>query len=200
MGRFDELASTWDEKPSRVENAKAIGKAIVENVPLNESWNVLDFGAGTGLLTFYIQPYVGRIDAVDNSTGMLEKLKEKAEKAGIKTINPTLKDLETDDLGEEIYDLAMSSMTLHHIKEIEDFLKRLYKAVKNGGYIAVADLVEEDGTFHSDNEGVHHFGFSVDKLKCLIENAGFKDVKIAIVNTIKKNNKEYPVFLLIAKK
>ncbi len=200
MGRFDELASTWDEKPSRVENAKAIGKAIVENVPLNESWNVLDFGAGTGLLTFYIQPYVGSIDAVDNSTGMLEKLKEKAEKAGIKTINPTLKDLETDDLGEEIYDLAMSSMTLHHIKEIEDFLKRLYKAVKNSGYIAVADLVEEDGTFHSDNEGVHHFGFSVDKLKGLIENAGFKDVKITIVNTIKKNNKEYPVFLLIAKK
>ncbi len=200
MGRFDELAVTWDEKPSRVENAKKIGQAIVENIPLDKSWKVLDFGAGTGLLTFYIQPYVGEIDAVDNSKGMLEKLKEKAEKAGVKNINPVLKDVEREDLGTEVYDLAISSMTLHHIEDVKSFFKKLYKALKSDRYIAIADLEKEDGTFHSDNEGVHHFGFSLEELKKLVEEVGFKDVKVMIVNTIKKNDKAYPVFLLIGKK
>ncbi|RMA97866.1 class I SAM-dependent DNA methyltransferase [Hydrogenothermus marinus] len=200
MSRFDELAKQWDEKPLRVENAKKIGQAILDNIPVSTDWNVMDFGAGTGLLTFYIQPFVKNIDAIDNSTGMLEVLKEKAEKANVKNINPVLKDLEKDDLGENKYELIISSMTLHHIKDIESFLKKLYKALKKDGYIAIADLEEEDGTFHSDNEGVHHFGFNKENLKKILEKVGFKDINILTVNFINKNGKDYPVFLAIARK
>ncbi|RUM49405.1 MAG: methyltransferase [Hydrogenothermus sp.] len=200
MNRFDELAKIWDEAPYRVENTKKIGQAIVENVPLSKNWKVLDFGVGTGLLTFYIQPYVKAIDAVDNSQGMLEKLKEKAESANVLTINPILKDLEKDDLGENEYDAIISSMTLHHIKDITSFLKKLYKTLKKGGYLAIADLEKEDGDFHSDNDGVYHFGFSKEELENYFKEAGFENFKFLIVNKIEKNNKEYPVFLAIGKK
>lgn len=200
MSRFDELAKQWDEKPLRVENAKKIGQAILDNISVSTDWNVMDFGAGTGLLTFYIQPFVKNIDAIDNSTGMLEVLKEKAEKANVKNINPVLKDLEKDDLGENKYELIISNMTLHHIKDIESFLKKLYKALKKDGYIATADLEEEDGTFHSDNEGVHHFGFNKEDLEKILEKIGFKDINILTVNVINKNGKDYPVFLAIARK
>ncbi len=159
MSRFDQLALEWDKEQKRVENARKIGEAIVSSVPLSEDMNVMDFGAGTGLLTLYIQPYVKHIDAVDNSEGMLSVLKEKIEKAGIENITPVKKDLEKEDFGEEKYDLIVSSMTMHHIKNLENFLKKLYRVLKKGGYIAVADLEKEDGTFHSDNEGVYHFGF-----------------------------------------
>ncbi len=200
MSRFDELAKIWDEASYRVENAKKIGQAIVENIPLKENWEILDFGAGTGLLTFYIQPYVKAIDAVDNSKGMLEKLEEKAKNAGVSNINPVFKDLEKDDLGENKYDAIISSMTLHHIKDVVSFLKKLNKALKDGGYIAIADLEKEEGDFHSDNEGVYHFGFSKEELENYFKEAGFKDFKFMIVNKIYKNNKEYPVFLAVGKK
>ncbi len=200
MSRFDQLAREWDEKPERVENAKKIGKAILENIPVSKAWNTMDFGAGTGLLTFYIQPHVKHIDAIDNSKGMLEVLTEKIQKAKVNNITPLLKDLEKDDLGENKYDLIISSMTLHHIKDIEPFLKKLYQSLKQNGYIAIADLEEEEGTFHSDNEGVYHFGFNKEKIKSTFENIGFKDVKVFTVNKIIKESKEYPVFLLVARK
>ncbi len=200
MSKFDQLAKEWDEKPLRVENAKKIGQAIIDNIPLSKDWVVMDFGAGTGLLTFYIQPFVKQIDAVDNSQGMLDVLKEKAEKADVNNINPVLKDLEKDNLGENKYDLIISSMTLHHIKDVEKFLEKLYKALKESGYIAIADLEEEEGTFHSDNEGVHHFGFDKEKVKELYERAGFKDIDVFTVNVINKEGKDYPVFLAIGRK
>ncbi|EDP74046.1 methyltransferase domain-containing protein [Hydrogenivirga sp. 128-5-R1-1] len=200
MSKFDQLAKEWDEKPLRVENAKKIGQAIIDNILLSKDWIVMDFGAGTGLLTFYIQPFVKQIDAVDNSQGMLDVLKEKAEKANVDNINPILKDLEKNHLGEDKYDLIVSSMTLHHIKNVEKFLKKLYKALKKGGYVAIADLEEEEGTFHSDNEGVHHFGFDKEKVKELYERAGFKDIDVFTVNVINKEGKDYPVFLAIGRK
>ncbi len=200
MSRFDQLAKQWDEKPLRVENARKIGQAILDNVPVDKTWTVMDFGAGTGLLTFYIQPYVKQIDAIDNSKGMLQVLTEKAKKAKATNINPVLKDLEKDDLGEDRYDLIISSMTLHHIKDIQQFFKKLYKTLKEDGYLAIADLEEEDGSFHSDNEGVYHFGFNKEKIKEHLEKAGFKEIKIFTVNTINKEGRDYPVFLAISKK
>lgn len=200
MSMFDELAKNWDEKPLRVENARRIGQGIIDNIPVDKNWRVLDFGTGTGLLTFYIQPYVKEIDAIDNSKGMLEVLQEKARKVGVSNINPVFKDLEKDELGDEEYDLVVSSMTLHHIEDVESLLWKLKKSLKEGGYIAIADLEEEEGDFHSDNEGVYHFGFSKEKMKEYYEKIGFKDIKIFTVNIINKNNKEYPVFLAIGRK
>ena len=200
MNRFGELAKIWDEAPYRVENTKKIGQAIVKNVPLSKNWKVLDLGAGTGLLTFYIQPYVKAIDAIDNSQGMLEKLKEKAESANILTINPILKGLEKDNLGENEYDAIISSKALHHMKDITSFLRKLYKTLKKGAYLAIADLEKEDGDFHSDNDRVYYFGFSKEELENYFKEAGLENFKFLIVNKIEKNNKEYPIFLAIGKK
>ncbi|TCK02931.1 ubiquinone/menaquinone biosynthesis C-methylase UbiE [Phorcysia thermohydrogeniphila] len=200
MSVFDELAKNWDEKPLRVENARRIGQGIIDNIPVDKNWKVMDFGAGTGLLTFYIQPYVKEIDAIDNSKGMLEVLQEKVRKAGVSNINPVFKDLEKDELGSEEYDLVVSSMTLHHIKDVESLLRKLKKSLKEGGYIAIADLEEEEGDFHSDNKGVYHFGFSKEKMRGYFEKLGFKDIRLFTVNIINKNNKEYPVFLAIGRK
>jgi len=161
---------------------------------------VMDFGAGTGLLTLYIQPYVEKIYAIDNSEGMLSVLKEKIENAGIDNIIPVLKDLEKDEFEENFYDLVISSMTLHHIRNIETFLKKIYGALKRGGYVAVADLEKEDGTFHDDNTGVYHHGFDKDYIERVFKEIGFKEVNVKTVNKIEKNGREYGVFLIAGRK
>ena len=77
MNRFDMAALTWDEKPVRVNIAKNIAEKIKELVPLNQNMKVLDFGCGTGLLSFFLQPYVGEITGIDTSKGMIEVFDKK---------------------------------------------------------------------------------------------------------------------------
>ena len=91
-------------------------------------------------------------------------------------------------------------MTLHHVEDLEAFFASIYKNIKENGFIAIADLEAEDGTFHSDNEGVHHFGFQEEELRKIVEKSGFKNVLIENINTIKKPHRNFRVFLLTANK
>ena len=40
-------------------------------------------------------------------------------------------------------------MAMHHVEDTAHFLKTLYDHLNPGGFIAVADLDKEDGSFHS---------------------------------------------------
>lgn len=50
----------------RVQNAKEIATVILSNSEIKSSASVMDFGAGTGLLSYFIAPFVSKITAVDN--------------------------------------------------------------------------------------------------------------------------------------
>ncbi|MEZ7974877.1 MAG: class I SAM-dependent methyltransferase [SAR324 cluster bacterium] len=56
-----------------------IGSAILEHVSLHDQMRVMDFGAGTGLITSQVAPLVKKIVAVDISETMLNKLFSKPE-------------------------------------------------------------------------------------------------------------------------
>jgi len=200
MGKnvFDEAARTWDEKPSRVENAKKVGSAILNSLPVSKEWRALEIGAGTGLLTLYLQPHVGRVTAVDSSKGMIEVLKEKVERLGVKNVEPLLMDAEKE-LPKGKFNLIVLHMTLHHVKDVAGLFKRLKELLAPGGFIAVGDLVKEDGTFHSDNTGVYHFGFSREELFNYFREAGLEPYLFKEAHAIEKNGRAYPIFLAAAK-
>jgi len=200
MGKnvFDEAARTWDEKPSRVENAQKVGGAILKFLPICKEWRALEIGAGTGLLTFCLQPHLKEIVAVDSSKGMVGVLKEKVEKLRVKNIKPLLMDAERE-LPKGRFNLIVLHMTLHHVKDVAGLFKRLKGLLATGGFIAVGDLVKEDGTFHSDNTGVYHFGFSREELFNYFKEAGLEPYLFEEVHAIEKNGRTYPIFLAAAK-
>ena len=101
---------------------------------------------------------------------------------------------------EETFDGVVSSMTLHHIENLELFFETMYKNLNVGGFIAIADLELEDGSFHSDNTGVFHFGFEKEALCKIVEHSNFKNIKFENINTINKPQRDYGVFLLSASK
>ncbi|MFW5841541.1 MAG: class I SAM-dependent methyltransferase, partial [Planctomycetota bacterium] len=73
-----------------------------------------------------------------------------------------------------------------------------------GGWLAVADLVAEDGSFHADQVVPHH-GFDPELLVGLLAEAGMKNVSARIVHEIVKPGGEglpraYPVFLITGQK
>ncbi len=199
MSLFDEAAKTWDLKPHRVETARKVGEAILSSVPVSKSWVALDFGAGTGLLTFYLSPYLSRIYALDNSKGMVEVLKEKVEKLRAENVEPVFGSY-GEFYPEEPLDLIISSMSIHHVKKVDELFKWFSSILKEGGYVAVADLVKEDGTFHRDNTGVFHFGFDREEFDSYMTSAGIEPVEFKVVHSIERNGREYPIFLSVGRK
>lgn len=198
VDHFAHKSKTWDMNSKRVQNAKGIADLIVKNIKLDKSMELMDFGAGTGLLSYFIAPFVSKIVAVDNSPSMLKEFHSKCDEFQCET-EVIEKDLSTDSLDRK-FDGVISSMTIHHLEDIPALLSKLYTMLNEGGFIALADLDSEDGSFHSDNTGVFHYGFDSAELAEHAQNAGFKNVNFSLASTINKPHREFTVFLMTASK
>ena len=198
MSRFDAAAADWDKGDLRQRIAAETAETIIKNVALTDEMDLLDFGAGTGLLTYRLAPSVRSVTAVDTSPKMLEVLQSKSTPHHL--IKTVCGDITQVPLSES-FDGIISSMAMHHVENTGAFLKTLYDHLRPGGFIAIADLDKEDGTFHSHgNEGVYHFGFEREALKAAAEQNGFTDVRFDTALTIEKPGGSYPIFLLSAYK
>jgi SAM-dependent methyltransferase len=113
MTEFDERASTWDQNPVRIERAVAVARAIRARIPLSPAARALEYGCGTGLLSFALQQGgpLGPITLADNSDGMLSVLSEKILAARLSHMHPLKLDLSSDPLPAQRFDLVFSLLT-----------------------------------------------------------------------------------------
>jgi ubiquinone/menaquinone biosynthesis C-methylase UbiE len=203
MTNFDERARDWDSDPKKVERARAVADAIRKAIPLTREMKALEYGCGTGLLSFALQSDLGQITLADTSQGMLDVLSEKIASADVKNMHPRRLNLASDPLPVERYDLTYSLMTLHHIDGTEDILRKFHSLLEPNGFLLVADLDQEDGSFHTDGTTDVHLGFDRDELQKLVEDAGFENVSFSTAYEIKKTigneEKTFPVFLMTAR-
>ncbi len=216
MNEFDQKAAQWDAKPVRVERAQAVADGIEAAVPLSPHWTALEYGCGTGLLSFALQPYLGHITLADSSSGMLDVLREKIAAGGTQNtcaapnrlrhsagMTPLTLDLMIDPLPSERYQLIYTLMTLHHIPDTDRMLRAFYDLLDTLGYLCVADLDKEDGTFHED-EFHGHLGFEREELGAQARRAGFQSIKFStvfhMIKDVQDVRKDYPLFLMVAHK
>ena len=195
---FNEKAKEWDQNDMVLQLSKGTSSAILENINFNDQMQVMDFGAGTGLITAQVAPHVGSITAVDISQSMLDKLEEKTSlQDKVKTV---CQDITKQPLDQK-FDVIMSAMAMHHVEDTALLMQRFSEHLKPGAKIALADLDSEDGDFHpAEIEGVYHDGFDRDALQSILEKNNFKDIKFVTAHTVNKEVKSYPVFLVIATK
>ncbi|MFZ5809791.1 MAG: class I SAM-dependent methyltransferase [Chloroflexota bacterium] len=200
---FDEKARNWDAEPERHERAAAVAEGIRRRIKLQGSMRALEYGCGTGLLSFALQNDVGHITLADNSPGMLEVLKEKIASAGVQHMQPKYLDLQKDPLPVERYDVIYTLLTLHHILDCQPIFHAFYHLLTPRGYLCVADLDKEDGTFHVDAFDGHH-GFERKVLEGWVQKAGFVEVQFETIFQLKRmregREKHYPMFLMIARR
>ncbi len=202
---FNQVASTWDENPGRVKLANDVGQSMLNNLTFNPGMNVLDFGCGTGLVTLKIQSFVKSVMALDTSQGMLDILRLKIEKTGIKNVKLTLLDLEKGEKIQGRYHSIVSSMALHHVPDTAALLSKFHSLLEPGGVLALADLDPEGGLFHEDNTGVFHQGFDRGALARLYVQSGFEKVQDWTAAKVEKKTpqgekREFTVFLLAGTK
>ncbi len=195
---FNEKAKDWDVNEMVLQLSKATSSAILKNIELNDQMQVLDFGAGTGLIISHIFSQVRNIVAVDVSQAMLDQLVSKPEFQG--KVEAVCQDITRKPLKQK-FDLIMSAMAMHHVEDTNLLIKTFAEHLKTNAKVALADLDFEDGTFHpADTKGVYHAGFERDNLKSILEKNGFKDIKFVTAHTVSKESKNYPVFLVTATK
>lgn len=202
---FDKAAAGWDQKQLRLELASKIAAAISTTLPLHKKMRGLEYGCGTGLVGLALAPKLATLTAADTSNGMLEVLARKIKDEKIANVTPLRLDLSQESLADR-FDLIFCAMTLHHIRETDQLLARFCDLLADGGYLAVADLQEEDGSFHdADADGIMHHGFNPADLAGTLTNIGLHEVAVKEVHSIIKTDeagveRAYPVFLLTGRK
>lgn len=200
---FDSKARQWDDNPVFKERGLKIAQAIRQTVPLHREMSALDYGCGTGLLSFPLKDELGAILMADSSGGMLEVVNEKIAAQGVAHMSTLQLDLLADPPPAQTFDLIATAMTLHHVPDTDHILRVFHDLLNPGGYLCIADLDREDGSFHGIEVDVHH-GFDQADLGRRATQAGFADVQFQTVFSIAKERqsgtRDYPVFLMTARR
>ncbi len=204
MNEFDIKAAGWDQNQMHWDRSEAVANEIIKNIPLNRQMKALEFGAGTGITSFYLKDYLKEITMMDNSAGMVEIMKRKIETSGAKNLNFVNFDLEHSVFTEKKFDLVFTQMVLHHIDDTAGIIKKFHSLLKHGGHLAIADLYPEDGSFHGEGF-TGHTGFDISDLSNLISRLGFENITHRLCYVIKREISEteiksYDVFLITAKR
>ena len=202
MNEFDTKAAGWDSNPMHWDRSRAIADEIRNLIPLSKEWFALEYGAGTGISSFLLKDHLKEITLMDNSPEMVRIMKEKIESSGVSNLKALHFDLEHNDYKAGKFDLIFTQMVLHHVTDVVSIIKRFNKLLNPGGYIAIADLYEEDGSFH-DGTFNGHRGFDPEKLSLLLRETGFSGITVRKCYVIDRKiseteNKQFDVFLLTA--
>jgi tRNA (cmo5U34)-methyltransferase len=203
MSNFDNVARTWDENPIHLERSRAIAIKMQETLPLRKEMKALEYGAGTGILSFLLSEKLGHITMMDSSVEMVKVMEEKVLIRNATNLSPVLMDLEKERPYTS-YDLIFNQMVLHHIKDIRSIFDKFHQMLLPDGILAIADLYTEDGSFHGEGVDVH-LGFDPEQLKKILLAVGFKNVHFEECYTVRREvpgeiAKQFPIFLLTASK
>lgn len=200
---FDAKARQWDENPMFQERGQEMAQAIRQAVPLHRDMHALDYGCGTGLLSFPLKDELGTILLADSSSGMLDVLTGKIAAQKATNMTPVKLDLLVDPPPAQRFHLIYTSMTLHHVADTDRILRIFHDLLKPGGTLCIADLAMEDGSFHGPEVDVHH-GFDQADLGLRAAQAGFSGMRFQTVFSIAKEHgtgtRDYPVFLMTARR
>jgi ubiquinone/menaquinone biosynthesis C-methylase UbiE len=200
MNEFDQKAQEWDKNKMHLDRTIAVAGQLQKAVTFKPGMKAMEFGAGTGLLSFQLKDKFSEITLMDSSLEMLKMAEQKMDPSERLKFKFAFLNLETENYSGDPFDIIYSQMVLHHIRNIDAIFGKFYHLLTPGGILAIADLYQEDGSFHDGDLNVHH-GFDPEKLTEILIKQGFHNSTIAPCFVIRKEvpaeiGKEYPVFLM----
>jgi tRNA (cmo5U34)-methyltransferase len=204
MNEFDSKAVEWDNNPMHWERSAAIAEEIKNLIPLNREMVALEYGAGTGITSFLLKDYLKEITLMDNSAEMIRVTNEKISSTKTKNLRAVNFNLEDEEYLERKFDLIYTQMVLHHVGDVGKIIGAFYQLLKKGSYLAIADLSEEDGSFHGDGFTGHR-GFDMDWLSGILREIGFSGIFYKTCFIIDRKiseteTKKFKVFIMTAKR
>ncbi|KAJ6257520.1 hypothetical protein Dda_7305 [Drechslerella dactyloides] len=210
--RFNSEAETWDLNPDVQAATKSAVKCLLEKVPALSPDNpskpaILDLGAGTGLLSLALAPHASSILSVDPSSGMISALNAKLAKPdapqNITPLHALLTSADSPLLptspsgGRQRFDLIVSNLVLHHVPDIQAFIKLTFDLLNPGGVIALTDYENtgpEARKFHPEDKipGVEHHGILRAEIHKMLFDADFVDGSVETGWVMRKPVERFP--------
>ncbi|MEM7137395.1 MAG: methyltransferase domain-containing protein [Myxococcota bacterium] len=122
--------------------------AIVDAIALGPAMEVADIGAGTGLFTNAMAERVGpdgHVFAVDLVPSFLERIRERADNAGLTQVTTVLGHERATTLPERSVDVAFMCDTYHHIEYPQSYMRSLFDTIRPGGQLILIDFERIEG-------------------------------------------------------
>ena len=136
-----------------------------------------DLGCGTGHLTQILAPFARRVVAVDRSPAMLEVARSRLKDCE----NVEVRQGDLGDLPVEAgrLNLAILSLVLPYVVDLDRALSEVHRALRPGGRILILDMQKHDRISFREKMGHVWLGFAPETLGTLLEDVGFGSVRIA---------------------
>ncbi len=186
---FDEVATTWDDDPAKIERARDTAALLRRTLDLRGTERVLEIGGGTGQLSLALADDVASVLVTDASPAMVDVARANIDAAGLtERLTAQRLDVVTDDLTAERFDGVWAQLALHHVREVDLLLERVRSVLVPGGWLAVVDLDDDRaGAFHANHDDfTGHDGFDRDAFAERLSRAGFHDVTVSDAGSVEK--------------
>ena len=144
--------------------------------------NLLDLGCGPGIVTAALAPNVREVVAYDLTSEMLEKARQRCEKAGLENVRFELGSAEQLPFEKESFDCIVTRLTIHHFLDPRRVMNEVIRVTRQKGKVVVVDIVssenQEEATLHNALETLrdpsHVRILSAGELQELIRVAGLQ--------------------------
>jgi ubiquinone/menaquinone biosynthesis C-methylase UbiE len=163
--------------------ASRLRRRTVENALIQPGDHVLDVGCGTGEVTLLAKIYArdGRVYGIDPAPEMISVGRRKAAQKKL-AIDFRVGVIEALPFPNKSIDVVTSSLMMHHLPEHlkERGLAEIYRVLKPGGRLLVADFMRPTGSFlnHLFIAFSRHQGLKtgIEDLQKMLKEAGFTQV------------------------
>ena len=181
---FDALAGRFGKQYIPGRSWKGLGETLFHLMP---PLVVADLGAGEGTLSQLLAKHCKQVIAVDNSERMVAFGSKLAKQHGFDNLDYRLGDLEDPPIKAGTVDVAFFSQALHHAQNPAAALAAAHRILKPSGRVVVLDLLkhtfEKARALYADV----WLGFSEVELHELLEEAGFRNIEVRVVDRESKS-------------
>jgi SAM-dependent methyltransferase len=167
----------------------------------------IDFGCGTGVLSFLLEGDLGVIYAVDTADEKMDHLEATLatrEKSGA-DIRPLRIDLTKDPFPHGKVDLVFAMMSLHHVPDPFSLIGGFAEILEPGGRLCIADLEESGQPFHPSHMEHARDGFTRDELEETCRRYDLTPLRYEVVHRMLRVGPDglehsHPIFAFFAEK
>jgi arsenite methyltransferase len=145
-GRFAHM--TEEERAEAVSCLERTRDRVLAGARLADGDDVLDLGAGTGLLTFGAHGLIGEgwVYAVDPEVATLEELLRAAHELGVAGIAYLVGDADVLPLPDASVDAAVTRSVLMYAAELAECSRELFRVLRPGGRVSLFEPVNRMGS------------------------------------------------------
>ena len=193
---FDQNAAQWDELSRTLLPVPRYQERLLALVPTVPT--LLEIGVGTGTLLAELACRAEQVIGVDHSPAMLEEARRRLAQEGVQGAELRLGEMTHLPIADGGAGCVVANMVLHHAADPQTVLAEIFRVLKPGGTLILADLARHEREWAREQLADQWLGFEEDELQGWLQDAGLSGIEVDRVAA--QNGQEDVLLVKAAKK